>query len=134
MTDIRLTDDWALTGAADGDAPLVSGTAELLQRLRLEAECQAGELFFEPDWGWSLGDFLQSLDTEMTRLEIASRIRAKLTAHGDEIDPGSLQIDVAQGAPGLVIRVRFALRDGSGAGLDIVLDRVTVTVEVVTGD
>ena len=36
-TDIRLNDEWALTQAADGDAPLCSGLECLYQNIILEA-------------------------------------------------------------------------------------------------
>lgn len=45
-TDIRLNDEWALTQAADGDAPLCSGLECLYQNIILEALTQPGDLFY----------------------------------------------------------------------------------------
>ena len=46
-TDIRLTDAWELTRAADGDAPLCSGLDCLYQNIILEALTQPGDLFYD---------------------------------------------------------------------------------------
>ena len=77
-TDIRLDEDGQLTQAADGDAPLCSGMDCFLQSIILEAQTQKGELFYDEDFGWSLYDFLQSEDDEITRLEITQRVRSGL--------------------------------------------------------
>lgn len=77
-TDIRLDDYWQLTQAADGDAPLCSNLDCLYQNIALEAVTQPGDLFYDAEWGWGLYDFIQSEDTELTRLEITQRIRSKL--------------------------------------------------------
>ncbi len=65
-TDIKLTDEWQLTQAADGDAPLCSGLECLYQNIALEAVTQKGDLFYDIDFGWSLYDFIQSEDDELT--------------------------------------------------------------------
>ena len=77
-TDIRLSDEWALTQATDGDAPLCSGLECLYQNIILEALTQPGDLFYDPSFGWGLYDFIQSEDDELTRLEIAQRARVGL--------------------------------------------------------
>ena len=53
-TDIRLNDEWALTQAADGDAPLCSGLECLYQNIILEALTQPGDLFYDASFGWGL--------------------------------------------------------------------------------
>ena len=55
-TDIRLTDAWELTRAADGDAPLCSGLDCLYQNIILEALTQPGDLFYDAAFGWGLYD------------------------------------------------------------------------------
>ena len=45
-TDIRLNDEWQLTQASTGDAPVCSGLDCFLQDIRLEAITQPGELFY----------------------------------------------------------------------------------------
>ena len=74
-TDIRLTDAWELTRAADGDAPLCSGLDCLYQNIILEALTQPGDLFYDAAFGWGLYDFIQSEDGDLVRLEIAQRAR-----------------------------------------------------------
>ena len=92
-TDIRLDEDGQLTQAADGDAPLCSGMDCFLQSIILEAQAQKGELFYDEDFGWSLYDFLQSEDDEITRLEITQRVRSGLLKR-EEIIPDSVQVQV----------------------------------------
>lgn len=77
-TDIRLNDEWQLTQAADGDAPLCSGLDCLYQNIALEAITQPGDLFYDPSFGWGLYDFIQSEDSELNRLEIVQRVQSKL--------------------------------------------------------
>ena len=92
-TDIRLDEDGQLTQAADGGAPLCSGMDCFLQSIILEAQTQKGELFYDEDFGWSLYDFLQSEDDEITRLEITQRVRSGLLKR-EEIIPDSVQVQV----------------------------------------
>ena len=92
-TDIRLSDDWQLTQAADGDAPLCSGLECLYQNITLEALTQKGDLFYDPGFGWSLYDFVQSEDDELTRLEITQRARLGLQKR-EVILPETIEIDV----------------------------------------
>lgn len=60
-TDIRLNDEWALTQAADGDAPLCSGLECLYQNIILEALTQPGDLFYDASFGWGLSICSNSL-------------------------------------------------------------------------
>ena len=92
-TDIRLDQEGQLTQATDGDAPLCSGMDCFLQSIILEAQTQKGELFYDEDFGWSLYDFLQSEDDEITRLEITQRVRSGLLKR-EEILPDSVQVHV----------------------------------------
>lgn len=98
-TDIRLNDEWALTQAADGDAPLCSGLDCLYQNIILEALTQPGDLFYDPAFGWGLYEFIQSEDDDLTRLEIAQRARLGLQKR-EVIAPESIEIDVGLGSPG----------------------------------
>ena len=84
-TDIRLNSEWQLTQATDGDAPLCSGLECLYQNIVLEALTQPGDVFYDAEFGWGLYDFIQSEDTELTRLEITQRVRLKLQKR--EVDP-----------------------------------------------
>ncbi len=90
-TDIKLDENWKLTQATNGDAPLVSDVDAFLQDIRLESITQEGELFYDQDYGWSLLDFLHSLDDETTKLEIEERVKSKLAAR-ELIDVESIAV------------------------------------------
>lgn len=92
-TDIRLDDNWQLTRAADGDAPLCSGLDCLYQNIILEALTQPGDLFYDPEFGWGLYDFIQSEDGELTRLELTQRAKTKLQKR-EVILPESIRTSV----------------------------------------
>lgn len=127
MTDIKMSEDWRLTQATDGDAPVTNGTDELLQRIRMEAMTQAGELFYDESWGWSLAEFLQAEDSDFTRLEIEQRIKSKLRKY-EEINSRTVQVGFVPQATGLLVEVRFELATGEDAAIGIQLDRVSVEV------
>lgn len=93
-TDIRLTDAWELTRAADGDAPLCSGLDCLYQNIILEALTQPGDLFYDAAFGWGLYDFIQSEDGDLVRLEIAQRARLGLQRR-EVIVPESIEVEVS---------------------------------------
>ena len=93
-TDIRLADGWQLTRAADGDAPLCSDLDCLFQNIALEAVTQPGDVFYAPDFGWGLYDFIGSEDDELTRLEMMQRARAGLRKR-EVILPETVNIGVA---------------------------------------
>ena len=93
-TDIRLNSEWQLTQAADGAAPLCSGLECLYQNIVLEALAQAGAVFYAAEFGWGLYDFIQSEDTELTRLELTQRVRLKLQKR-EVILPESIEISIA---------------------------------------
>ena len=92
-TDIRLDDNWQLTRAADGDAPLCSGLDCLYQNIILEALTQPGDLFYDQEFGWGLYDFIQSEDGELTRLELTQRAKTKLQKR-EVILPESIRTSV----------------------------------------
>lgn len=127
MTDIKMSEDWHLTQATDGDAPVTSGTDELLQRIRMEAMTQEGELFYDETWGWNLAEFLQAEDSDFTRLEIEQRIKSKLRKY-EEINSRTVEVDFVPQATGLLVEVRFTLATGEDATIEIQLDRVSVEV------
>lgn len=127
LTDIKLDNRMELTQAATGDAPTIQGTDCYLQGLKLEALTQAGELFYAPDFGWSLKDFLQLENTELTRMEIQNRIRSKLAVH-PEIDKTSIDITIQWEEDTTNIDTRFKLLTGETLNITINMDRVEVTI------
>ena len=109
MEDIRVDDDWQVTRAADGDAPTVSGTEEFLQSVRLEAMTQEGDLFYDPEYGWSLLDFIHSTDSELVRTAIRERVRGKMAK--TDVDISSLQVEVEFWEDALRLGILFKRKD-----------------------
>lgn len=131
MTDIRLNEDLELVAAATGDTPLIRGTESLLQELKIEAQTQEGDLWYAPEFGWSLLDFLQAEDDPLTRIEIAARIRNKLARH-DEINPESIKVLMEWRNDVLHIQTRFYLY--TETELQIIhaaIDRIRIEVETL---
>ena len=131
-TDIRLDDNFQLTAAATGDAPLCSGRECLFQAIAIEAATQKGDVFFDTNFGWSLYDFVQSEDDELTRLEIEQRVYFGLQKY-DVISLESIQINVSYADGTFLIKCSFKFTDDTESNdLTIVID--AVSVEVLTSD
>lgn len=127
-TDIKLDSSWQLTQAATGDAPLTSNFECIMQDIRLEAMSQVGELFYDDEWGWSLVDFIQSEDDELTLIELKERIREKLERR-EVIDVESITTDVELDDDVLKISVTFRFVDDSATNyINVSVDRVSVEV------
>jgi len=131
-TDIRLDDSWQLTQAADGDAPLCSELDCLYQNIVLEALTQPGDLFYDPEWGWGLYEFIQSEYDELTQLEISQRVRNKLQRR-EVILPESILVNLELREDSLLVCASFQFRDEDDARqLNVTID--PVSVEVVSDD
>lgn len=131
-TDIRLADDWQLTRAADGDAPICSGFECLYQNIALEAETQKGDLFYDPNFGWSLYDFIQSEDDDLVRLELVQRARMGLQKR-EVILPESIEVSVDHDGDTFRLYCSFQFAEEEKARqLTVVID--AVNVEVITSD
>lgn len=132
MTDIKLDDDWQLTRAADGDAPMASDMEEFLQSIRLESLTQEGDLFYDLEYGWSLLDFAQCDDDNLTRIAIQERVRSKMARH-PEVDVSSIKTTVYFTDDTLQIDIIFKRQDSDNTYLmGVALDRIRV--EVVKDD
>ena len=130
--DIKLGDNWQLTQAADGDAPLCSGLDCLYQNIVLEALTQPGDLFYDAEWGWGLYEFIQSEFDELTQLEITQRIKSKLERR-EVILPESIAVMLELQNNNLIIRTLFQLaEENEPRQLNIIVD--SVSVEVVSND
>lgn len=131
-TDIRLSDEWQLTQAADGDAPLCSGLECLYQNIILEALTQPGDLFYDEGFGWGLYDFIQSEDSDFTRLEIAQRARVGLQRR-EVILPESIQVDVSFEDDSFLLycSFQFAEEEDTARSFTVVISAVSVEVETV---
>ena len=130
--DIKLSDNWQLTQAADGDAPLCSELDCLYQNIVLEALTQPGDLFYDVEWGWGLYEFIQSEFDELTRLEITQRVRSKLGLR-EVILPESIAVTLDLQNDNLIVRTSFQFaEENEPRQLNIVVD--SVSVEVVSND
>lgn len=128
-TDIRLSDEWQLTQAADGDAPLCYDLECLYQNIILEALTQPGDLFYDLSFGWGLYDFIQSEDDELTRLEIAQRARVGLQRR-EVIRPETIQVDVGFEDDMFVLRCYFQFdEEAEGRTLTVIISAVGVEVD-----
>ena len=128
-TDIRLSDEWKLTQAADGDAPLCSNFECLYQNIILEALTQPGDLFYDPAWGWGLYDFIQSEDDDLTRLEIAQRARVGLQKR-EVILPESIEVNVDFEDDAFVLYCNFQFSEEETArALTVIISAVSVEVK-----
>lgn len=132
MEDIRLDEDWQLTRAADGDAPVADGLEEFLQGIRLESMTQEGDLFYDPEYGWSLLDFIQRDGDELTILEIQERVRSRLSRH-PEVDSSSIQTTVLFTDDTLQLTILFKRVDSDKTWL-MSLELERVRVEVMDND
>ena len=127
-TDIRLDDSWQLTQAADGDAPLCSRLDCLYQNIVLEALTQPGDLFYDAEFGWGLYDFIQSEDTELTRLEMTQRVKSKLQRR-EVILPETIGITITRADDTARLRCTFRVAgEDEARTLNIVIDAVSVEV------
>ena len=129
-TDIRLNSEWQLTQATDGDAPLCSGLECLYQNIVLEALTQPGDVFYDAEFGWGLYDFIQSEDTELTRLEITQRVRLKLQKR-EVILPESIEISIAFEDDTVVLHCSFRFAE-EDERRELVVIIGAVSVEVVS--
>lgn len=127
MVDIKLNDEWQLTSAATGDAPVTDDESGLLQTLQIEALTQEGELFYDEDFGWSLLDFVHADESDLVKIEIDGRIRRKLSAH-DEVKADSIIVNQKWSDDVLNIHIRFTLTDDTEHSIYVSIDRVKVEV------
>lgn len=129
MTDILLDANWQPRATASGDAALISGQPELCQEIALAAGTAAGELIWDPDFGWSLIDFIQAPDSAMLRLELGQRIRDGLAAW-PEVDQASVEVSFSLEAAGrLRVGVRWRFYDSAElAAMEIALSQSAVEV------
>ena len=128
MIDIKVDDDWQLTRAANGDAPVTASSEEFLQSIKLESMTQEGDLFYDLEYGWSLLDFLHTTESELTRTAIESRVRSKM-GRREEIDITTLEVSTEFKNDLLYIDIRFKRYDSDNSYfLTIALDRIRVEV------
>lgn len=130
-TDIRLNNNWQLTQAADGDAPVCSGLDCLYQNIALEALTQPGDIFYDLDFGWGLYDFIQSEDSDLTRLEITERVKMKLKKR-EVILTESIGVRIEYHEDNFLLYCSFKFNEESEPrNLNVVIGAVAVEVNAV---
>lgn len=128
MIDIMLDENMGLVAAATGDVPLAGNENSLLQELRMEAQTQQGELFYDETFGWSLLDFVQAEDSALVRTEITARIQSGLSRY-TQIDPESVEVLMLRKEENLYIQVRFRLfTTKEQQRINVTLNRVRIEV------
>ena len=129
--DIRLNNNWQLTQAADGDAPIGSRLDCLYQNIALEALTQPGDVFYDLDFGWGLYDFIQSEDSELIRLEITERAKMKLKKR-EVILPESIRVRIEYDDDSFLLYCQFTFNEeNEPRNLNIIIGAVTVEVNAV---
>ena len=112
-TDVRLSDEWRLTQAADGDAPLCSDLDCLYQNIILEALTQPGDLFYDLTFG----------------LEIAQRARVGLQKR-EVILPESIEVNVDFEDDAFVLYCNFQfIEEETARALTVIISAVSVEVK-----
>ena len=127
-TDVRLNDTWQLTAATDGDAPLCADLECLFQNIALEAVMQPGDLFYDPDFGWGLYDFLGSENDALPRPEMTQRVRVNLKKR-EVILPETIAVSVSYEEDLFRLRCSFQFSGESGVRhLDLIIGADDVEV------
>ena len=126
MTDILIGDNYQMAIAANKDVMIISGKDELLQDIKLEARTAEGDCFYDPEYGWSLLDFLQVEIDELTTLQIQQRIKEKLKKHA-EIDQQTVTITITEEIDIMYFKIRFKM-SGEEYNIEVNLDRVKAEV------
>lgn len=127
--DLRLDETGQPIPLASGAESLVAGIDSFLQDIRLEAVTMEGECFYDPDYGWSLLDFLHREFGELEELKIKARVMEKLKKR-DEINPYSIQAAISQQTDGSVlIHVEFKIKNEDVSyQMNLSMDGAEVTI------
>lgn len=126
-TDIALDENWQPAVRSNGDFATVSDLDCLMQEIRLEALTTQGELFFDPEFGWSLPDFLHLRIDDLTLLEIEQRVYARLAAR-DKIETSSIAVKAQAGDTVLISAVWRWAGDSKTNRLQVSVGRVDIEV------
>lgn len=113
-----VTGEFKITGEYEG----------VIQEIKLEALTQEGELFYDEKYGWSLYDFIQANEDELTKIEIAQRCKTKLKKY-DYVNQESVSInvDVIDGSTEISITFKIMNSD-TVYNITLRLDRVNIEV------
>jgi hypothetical protein len=95
---------------ASGDAVTVSGVEVFYQDICCEAVTQKGDLFYDLDYGWNLGEYIHVENSEMIRLAIKQRVISELSER-DNIIKDSIQVTVKYSKEQFNLSVEFKIVD-----------------------
>lgn len=93
MEDILLDDDGNFVVAVDGDMETVTGLECLIQDVKHRLATFPGDLWLHREYGAEIPIYIQSVDTELNRLELAQVIRLAIQ-QDEKIDPESISITI----------------------------------------
>ena len=127
--DLRLDETGQPVPLASGAESTVIGIDSFLQDVRLEAVTTAGECFYNPEYGWSLLDFLHKEFGELEEIQIKNRVLEKLK-NRDEINPRSILVTITQETNDIIrIHVEFKVKNDDVAyQMDLSIDGAEVTI------
>lgn len=93
MADIQLSDDGNFIITSSGDVALVDNNAELLQDIRHRLMTYPGDLWYEPEYGSRLLDYIQTEQTPINQQELLQEIRLGINAD-DRIDSSKTEVNL----------------------------------------
>lgn len=126
--DIKLDSNFQPVINTNGDFKLTDEYEGLLQKIKLEASTQEGELFFDKEYGWSLFDFIQVNEDDLTKTEIIQRCKTKMSKY-DYINQTSISINLRFSDEEIVIAIDFQFINSNVINnITISLDRVNIEV------
>lgn len=126
--DIALDGNFQPAISGSGDFSITSEAEGLLQKVKLEALTQEGELFYDKEYGWSLYDFIHANEDDLLKIEIAQRCQTKLSKY-DYVNQDSVSISVTFSAEAIEISISFKIINSDVVyNLTLSLDRVNIEV------
>lgn len=126
--DIQLDSSFQPVPSATGEFKTTGEYEGVIQEIKLEALTQEGELFYDEKYGWSLYDFIQANDDELTKIEIAQRCKTKLSKY-DYINQESVYINVTVADGSTEISITFKILNSDTVyNITLLLDRVNIEV------
>lgn len=126
--DIQLNSSFQPVPSAIGEFKTTSEYEGVIQEIKLEALTQEGELFYDDKYGWSLYDFIQVNEDELTKIEIAQRCKTKLSKY-DYINQESVSVNINVNDGAIEITVTFKVFNSDTVyNITLLLDRVNIEV------
>lgn len=109
---------------ASGDAVTVSGVELFYQDICFEAVTQKGDLFYDLDYGWNLGEYIHVENSDMTRLAMRQRVVSELSKR-ENVITDSIDVTVKYFKEQFNLNVKCNLVDFEDEGilLQLALDK-----------